>query len=178
MDISKCCNHLTFRDQYNHLRCEKCLSITKHKRSLRLPLILFFMMVFMGYSVLSNREGQSPLKFVKTEQKADTCDIPLNKDSILKQLIEDSCYFPQVAINQFIIESHYGDSKICSENLNLFGLKCSCKLCKGFKYGHSVYSSRRDGILCYTRFMNSFWRKYCSVYAEDKDYLSKLGKIN
>ena len=171
---SKCCKKNTFLDQYNNLRCEQCFIPIIQRKPLRMVYIALFMVILCGFTLKSSDSRNNMFKYIISSK--DTCDIPLNRDSIFKELENDSCYFPSVAILQYEKETNFGKSELVQTNNNLFGLKCSCRLCKGFRNGHSYYKSRKDCILCYTHFMNSYWKKYCNNYAEDKFYLKNLIK--
>ena len=175
--ISKCCSKKLFKDFVGNKRCSECLLIAKPKRTLKLAYIALFSLLFLSFTIPNIKYSfSSPIKYTIIE---DSCkDVELNDDSILHELERDSCDFPLVALKQYHKETNFGKSNLVKENNNLFGLKCSCYLCKGFKNGHSYNSSRTDCILCYTHFMNSYWKKYCNVYASDPNYLVDLNKTN
>ena len=61
----------------------------------------------------------------KVEQVAEVMsvsDIELTDEAILKELIEQDCVLPNVALAQFKIESQHFKSEICRENKNFAGI--------------------------------------------------------
>jgi hypothetical protein len=175
MGISKCCSSKINKDYLGNKRCSFCLLPAKSTNNFKIIYAVILIAFFISYSVAGNKEHFN--KYTHQTNSKDSCvDIELSDSAILHQLELDSCEFPIVALKQYHKETAFGKSPILLENNNLFGLKCYCKLCIGFKNNHSVYKTRKDCILCYTHFMNSYWKKYCNIYAEDKNYLKDLAK--
>lgn len=165
---SKCCGFKANRDYLGNLRCSNCLLITTPKRNARIVYIFIFGLVLMGFTVIGNEEHISNYKYSIIK---DSCsDIELTDSTVLHELEKDSCMFPEFALRQIHLESNWYKSELCKENHNLVGLKCSCKYTKGFKSGHSNYTSYKNCLKCYTQFFNQYWHRYFDNYAEAKNY--------
>lgn len=176
MKKSKCCGTKVHKQEVGNYFCSHCISICEVQSSFK-PFFLLFTGVIMFLSI----NCYAPNNTCKKEYPKpfiDTCDIQLNDSSILKELNRVGCYFPEVAIRQIHQECGINiNSKIARENMNIFGLKCSCKYTHGVKNGHSNYKTYKDNIQCYVNFTNKYWKKYCKNYAEDELYLNKLTKM-
>jgi Mannosyl-glycoprotein endo-beta-N-acetylglucosaminidase len=175
---SKCCKSSSFKDQLNTTRCTNCLLKCTVNYNLRyMWIIIFSSILLFGFTV----ESKAPKGRISKHKFATDCvdsDIQLNDSCILRELIKDNCYFPEIAMKQIHLEANWYNSELVKSNRNLFGLKCSCKYSKGIKNKHSYYNSYKDCIKCYVDFHNKYWQKYCKNYAEDSLYIYKLKKIN
>lgn len=79
-------------------------------------------------------------------------DIELTDEAILKELIEQDCVLPNVALAQFKIESQHFKSDICRENKNFAGIKTSrSEYVIGKNRNHCAYKTYRDCIRDYIR---------------------------
>lgn len=170
---SRCCNSKIQKDYLGNKRCSYCMLIAAPKWNFRILYIFIFGMILMGFSV----KGIKPKDIPKYNICRDSCDVELEDSCILKELISDSCIFPEIALKQIHKESNWYKSQLTKENKNLLGLKCSCLYTKGFKNGHSEYSSYKNCIKCYTIFFNSYWNKYFKNYAEDPNYQKNITKM-
>lgn len=168
---SKCCK-AKVQKYSNGYFCSFCFKEYEPTRFTKLLSILFISIFSISCLTLPSSKFTYPTS--KIEKKVDTCDIELKDSCILQELIKDSCYFPEIALKQFKIETGNYTSEICILNKNIGGLKCNCKYSLGIKNKHSYYKSYKDCIKCYVNFHNKYWQQYCKNYAEDKNYLQKL----
>lgn len=103
------------------------------------------------------------------------------------------CWYPDILIAQYIIESGSGTSKMARENHNLFGMKKAFSRktvrCRDYdKSGYAIYNNWQLSVID-----RIFWeehvfknkkptreeylKKISSIYAEDKAYIQKLEKV-
>lgn len=105
-------------------------------------------------------------------------DIELNDDTILKELIDQGCVLPNVALAQFKIESQHFKSAICKENKNIAGIKTSrSEYVSGKNREHCVYKTYRDCIKDYIRIQNRYLENIDGRYAEDGGYVALVKKM-
>lgn len=181
MKVSKCCSAIAHKQEAGNYFCNHCISICETKNKTIIPVLLFL----IGMLTVSLTTFAPPVVFkavsrmdaVHQDTLVDT-DIERSDSAILKELIKQGAYFPDVAIKQMHQEC---GAKINSDfalvNKNLFGIKCSCKYTNGSRHGHSAYKTYKDCIKCYVNFTNRYWVKYCKNYAEDSTYLTRLQNL-
>jgi hypothetical protein len=105
-------------------------------------------------------------------------DIPLTKEAILKELVDNKCVLPAIALAQFSQETEHFKSSICKENKNIAGIRnSSSKYVIGMNRGHCVYKTYKDCIKDYIRIQNSYLKNINKKYAEDTNYINKLKNI-
>jgi len=117
----------------------------------------------------------------KVEQVAEVMsvsDIELTDEAILKELIEQDCVLPNVALAQFKIESQHFKSEICRENKNFAGIKTSrSEYVIGKNRNHCAYATYRDCIRDYIRIQNRYLENIDGRYAEDGQYVALVRKM-
>lgn len=117
----------------------------------------------------------------KVEQVAEVMsvsDIELTDEAILKELIEQGCVLPNVALAQFKIESQHFKSSICRENKNIAGIKTSrSEYVIGKNRNHCSYATYRDCIRDYIRIQNRYLENIDGRYAEDGQYVALVRKM-
>ena len=117
----------------------------------------------------------------KVEQVAEVMsvsDIELTDEAILKELIEQDCVLPNVALAQFKIESQHFKSEICKENKNIAGIKTSrSEYVIGKNRNHCSYATYRDCIRDYIRIQNRYLENIDGRYAEDGQYVALVRKM-
>ncbi len=105
-------------------------------------------------------------------------DIELTDEAILKELIEQGCVLPNVALAQFKIESQHFKSSICKENKNIAGIKTSrSEYVVGKNREHCVYKTYRDCIKDYIRIQDRYLENINGRYAEDGGYVALVRKM-
>jgi hypothetical protein len=105
-------------------------------------------------------------------------DISLTKEEILKELVNNKCVLPAIALAQFSQETLHFKSKICKENKNIAGIRNSkSKYVIGMNRGHCVYKTYKDCIKDYIRIQNSYLKNINHRYAEDSSYIKSLRNI-
>ena len=105
-------------------------------------------------------------------------DIELTDEAILKELIEQDCVLPNVALAQFKIESQHFKSDICRENKNFAGIKTSrSEYVIGKNRNHCAYATYRDCIRDYIRIQNRYLENIDGRYAEDGSYVALVKKM-
>lgn len=175
------CKHKKhFNKELNIFWCPECITFHKPKSYKWLKRI-FGILIIIGISFSCiEAKCPSPIKeLIIFEPLLLKKDIKLTDSCILKELIKEGAYFPEIGIRQAHQEAGSQlNSQIAKENKNLFGLKCNCKYTNGYKNNHSVYKTYRDCIKCYVKFTNNYWDKYCKNYAEATNYLVSLKQIN
>jgi hypothetical protein len=146
---------------------------------------LFFISLFVNTIVLLSAFSSEPkvvteyktiVKETLISDKVD--DIELNDDAILKELIDQGCVLPNVALAQFKIESQHFKSSICKENKNIAGIKTSrSEYVAGKNREHCVYKTYRDCIKDYIRIQNRYLENIDGRYAEDGQYVALVKKM-
>jgi hypothetical protein len=105
-------------------------------------------------------------------------DIELTDEAILKELIEQDCVLPNVALAQFKIESQHFKSAICRENKNIAGIKTSrSEYVIGKNRNHCSYKTYKDCIKDYIRIQNRYLENIDGHYAEDSQYVALVRKM-
>lgn len=108
----------------------------------------------------------------------DVDDIELTDEAILKELVEQGCVLPNIALAQFKIESQHFKSAICKENKNIAGIKTSqSQYVVGKNREHCVYKTYRDCIKDYIRIQERYLENIDGRYAEDGQYVSLVRKM-
>lgn len=108
----------------------------------------------------------------------DVNDIELTDEAILKELVEQGCVLPNIALAQFKIESQHFKSAICKENKNIAGIKTSkSQYVVGKNREHCVYKTYRDCIKDYIRIQERYLENIDGRYAEDGQYVSLVRKM-
>ena len=106
-------------------------------------------------------------------------DVALTDSAILKELVNQECILPPMAVAQARIETGNYVSKVCLSNKNLFGIKYHrCKYVLGELNNHASYKSYKDNIKCYIHIQNRYLRNIDGKYAEAGNYISTLKGIN
>lgn len=146
--------------------------ITKY--SLLLNAILIAVVV-----VLSFKEPIIKKIHTHTRDTVTIGDVALNDSAILKELVNQECILPPMAIAQARIETGNYVSKVCLSNKNLFGIKYHrCKYVLGELNNHASYKSYKDNIKCYIHIQNRYLRNIDGKYAEAGNYISTLKGLN
>ena len=102
-------------------------------------------------------------------------DISLSDSAILKELVQQDCVLPPMAVAQARIETGNYVSKVCLRNKNLFGIKYhKCEYVLGENLNHASYKSFKDNIKCYIHIQNRYLRNIDGRYAEAGNYISVL----
>ena len=105
-------------------------------------------------------------------------DIELTDEAILKELINQGCVLPNIALAQFKIESQHFKSDICKENKNIAGIKTSqSEYVVGMNRQHCVYKTYRDCIKDYIRIQDRYLGNIDGRYAESGAYVSLVRKM-
>ena len=108
----------------------------------------------------------------------DVNDIELTDEAILKELVEQGCVLPNIALAQFKIESQHFKSAICKENKNIAGIRTSqSQYVIGKNREHCVYKTYRDCIKDYIRIQERYLENIDGRYAEDGQYVSLVRKM-
>lgn len=106
-------------------------------------------------------------------------DVALNDSAILKELVNQECILPPMAVAQARIETGNYGSRVCLSNKNLFGIKYHrCKYVLGELNNHASYKSYKDNIKCYIHIQNRYLRNIDGKYAEAGNYISTLKGLN
>lgn len=176
MKKSKCCNTKAIKQDVGNYFCSNCTSICKTRKTYSKTV---FLLIFSALFCVSLQSFAPNSKIgYTTEFTVNKNKFELTDSGILKELIKNNSYFPEVSLRQAKQECGVNfNSRIAGENKNLFGMKCNCKLSKGFKNGHSSYKSYEDCIKCHVQFSNRYWDKYFKNYAEDSLYIQKIIKL-
>ena len=112
---------------------------------------------------------------IHTRDTVTVGDVALNDTSILKELVNQDCILPPMAVAQARIETGNYVSKVCLSNKNLFGIKFhKCKYVLGQNLNHASYKSYKDNIKCYIHIQNRYLRNIDGKYAEAGNYISVL----
>jgi len=112
---------------------------------------------------------------IHTRDTVTVGDVALNDTSILKELVNQECILPPMAVAQARIETGNYVSKVCLRNKNLFGIKYhKCKYVLGENLNHASYKSYKDNIKCYIHIQNRYLRNIDGKYAEAGNYISVL----
>jgi hypothetical protein len=109
----------------------------------------------------------------------------LTKENVYKELIANNIMFPDIVMNQCLIESGNLKSNIAIENNNLFGLRVypnsDTTYAIARNRGHLAFKDWRDSVKEYARLQKrNFKPKYYylflkeSNYAESPTYIQKL----
>jgi len=142
--------------------------ITKY--SLLLNLILIVVILILS--------AKGPIIKRIYTHKVDTVtlgDVSLTDSAILKELINQDCVLPPMAVAQARIETGNYVSKVCLNNKNLFGIKYhKCKYVLGENLNHASYKSYKDNIKCYIHIQNRYLRNIDGRYAEADNYIAVL----
>jgi uncharacterized FlgJ-related protein len=102
-------------------------------------------------------------------------DVALTDSAILKELVNQDCVLPPMAVAQARIETGNYVSKVCLSNKNLFGIKYhKCQYVLGELNNHASYKSYKDNIKCYIHIQNRYLRNIDGRYAEAGNYVSVL----
>ena len=105
-------------------------------------------------------------------------DIELTDEAILKELVNQGCVLPNIALAQFKIESQHFKSDICKENKNIAGIKTSkSEYVVGMNRQHCVYKTYRDCIKDYIRIQERYLENIDGRYAESGAYVSLVRKM-
>jgi uncharacterized FlgJ-related protein len=93
----------------------------------------------------------------------------------MKELINNGCVLPGVALAQFKIESSHFKSKIAIENKNIAGIKTSrSKYVMGMKNEHCAYKSYTDCIKDYILIQNRYLKNIDGKYAAAGPYVELI----
>ena len=146
---------------------------------------LFFMSLIINALIFLSAFSSEPKVVTKyktiikeTVLTNDVSDIELSDEAILKELIEQGCVLPNVALAQFKIESQHFKSAICKENKNIAGIKTSrSEYVAGKNREHCVYKTYRDCIRDYIRIQNRYLENIDGRYAEDGQYVALVRKM-
>jgi uncharacterized FlgJ-related protein len=142
--------------------------ITKY--SLLLNAILILVVI-----ILSLKEPIVRRIHIHTKDTVTLGDVALNDSSILKELVNQECVLPPMAVAQARIETGNYVSKVCIKNKNLFGIKYhKCQYVLGENLNHASYKSYKDNIKCYIHIQNRYLRNIDGRYAEAGNYISVL----
>ncbi len=138
-------------------------------------LLVLGLITFNIFLLLKNPKAQIIYRNI-TPSKA--YDVPLNRDSLTKALVESGCVLSNVAIAQAEIESQLGKSNVGRRAKNLFGITHhNCKYVSG-KYGpYATYKTYRDNIKCYIHIQDYYLRAIDGRYAEAPDYIQTIKKL-
>lgn len=141
--------------------------------------ILVNLLLIMGAFTISPKEVVSYKTIVKERVLSDEVDdIELTDEAILKELIDQGCVLPNVALAQFKIESQHFKSSICKENKNIAGIKTSrSEYVVGKNREHCVYKTYRDCIKDYIRIQDRYLQNIDGRYAEDGSYVKLVRKM-
>jgi uncharacterized FlgJ-related protein len=102
-------------------------------------------------------------------------DITLHDSAVMKELINNGCVLPGVALAQFKIESSHFKSKIAIENKNIAGIKTSrSKYVMGMKNEHCAYKSYTDCIKDYILIQNRYLKNIDGKYAAAGPYVELI----
>lgn len=142
--------------------------ITKY--SLLLNVVLIAVIV-----ILSLKDPIIRRIHVHTRDTVTLGDVALTDSAILKELINQDCVLPPMAVAQARIETGNYVSKVCLNNKNLFGIKYhKCKYVLGENLNHASYKSYKDNIKCYIHIQNRYLRNIDGRYAEAGNYIAVL----
>ena len=147
------------------------------------PLFLISFMinviVILGAFTLKPNEVTKYKTIVKETMLSDeVSDIELNDEAILKELIDQGCVLPNIALAQFKIESQHFKSAICRENKNIAGIKTSgSEYVVGKNREHCVYNTYRDCIKDYIRIQDRYLQNIDGRYAEDGRYVALVRQM-
>jgi hypothetical protein len=141
--------------------------------------IMVNLLLIMGAFTISPKEVVSYKTIVKERVLSDEVDdIELTDEAILKELIDQGCVLPNVALAQFKIESQHFKSSICKENKNIAGIKTSrSEYVVGKNREHCVYKTYRDCIKDYIRIQDRYLENINGRYAEDGGYVALVRKM-
>lgn len=141
--------------------------------------IMVNLLLIMGAFTISPKEVVSYKTIVKERVLSDEVDdIELTDEAILKELIDQGCVLPNVALAQFKIESQHFKSSICKENKNIAGIKTSrSEYVVGKNREHCVYKTYRDCIKDYIRIQDRYLQNIDGRYAEDGSYVKLVRKM-
>lgn len=179
MNNSKCCGSKIKKDYLNNSRCENCLLICEKKTTFRLFYIILFSLVFLGFTVIGNKSTMP--KYI-VSNKVDTCDIKLDKDSIFKEMLCDSIWFPEYALKSCLYETNNLQSTLSKDFNNLFGMiYIASKYQDSFivvgDYKFATYKTRKRSILDYKRLQKAYGYSIDSKYClNERNYTEKLIK--
>ena len=169
---STCCNQPIRKVQYGTI-CSECLLTCKRRFPYRLLIITSLMTTLL---LVSSKEHSVSLKyFSRLTIHEDTTDILLNDNSILKELIADSCILPGVALAQAKLESNWFRSPKTFRCHNIFGIKPhKCKYVTGEYNYQATFNSYRDCIACYCYIQKSYLSAIDGHYAQNSNYINTL----
>ena len=141
--------------------------------------IMVNLLLIMGAFTISPKEVVSYKTIVKERVLSDEVDdIELTDEAILKELIDQGCVLPNVALAQFKIESQHFKSSICKENKNIAGIKTSrSEYVVGKNREHCVYKTYRDCIKDYIRIQDRYLQNIDGRYAEDGRYVALVRQM-
>ena len=141
--------------------------------------ILLNFILVMGAFSLSPKEVTKYKTIVKERVLSDDVDdIELTDEAILKELIDQGCVLPNIALAQFKIESQHFKSAICRENKNIAGIKTSgSEYVVGKNREHCVYNTYRDCIKDYIRIQDRYLQNIDGRYAEDGRYVALVRQM-
>lgn len=127
------------------------------------------------FLLLKNPKAQIIYRYIAPNK---VNDVPLNRDSLTKALVESGCVLSNVAVAQAEIESGLGKSEVGRRAKNLFGITHhNCKYVSG-KYGpYATYKTYRDNIKCYIHIQDYYLRAIDGKYASAPDYIQTIRKI-
>jgi hypothetical protein len=140
--------------------------------------LLLGMIIGSGVLYSFKKEPKTIVKYKFIFVKETDIDIPLTKEAILKELVDNKCVLPAIALAQFAQETTHFKSAICKENKNIAGIRNSkSKYVIGMNRGHCVYRTYKDCIKDYIRIQNMYLKNINHKYAEDSSYVKTLKKI-
>ena len=174
---SKCCNSKIQKDYLDNKRCSHCLLVTKSAFNFKFLYIGLALLSLMTFAINGENSSLPKIHAFHLVLK-DSCDIETTDSCILRELINDSCVLPTVAIAQSKLETGNYKSTICKSNKNLFGIKYhKCKYVSGTDNGHATFNTYKDCIKCYCHIQKMYLKSIDGKYAENPGYINLIKKM-
>jgi hypothetical protein len=181
--VSKCCGAKIHKQNgvyfCTHTNCLRIIGKNDIKRNYSpLIIIIAFFLITCGFSIHAGSPKIAINSIIKHISVDTVEDITPNDTNILKELVENKCVLPSVAIAQSKIETSHYTSNVCKENKNLFGIKWhKCKYVKGAENGHATFKTYKDCIKCYCHIQTMYLKAIDGKYAENPNYISLIKQM-
>lgn len=162
---------------------QKDLSIKDVTFQTKLKFVLLYTFIAALVMVSIAAVRVEPKEVIIDNSRIDTVyveqlDIPLTDSAILRELVEQKCMLPAVALAQMKLETGNFTSAICKENKNIAGIRTSrSKYVIRQNRSHCVYNTYKDCIKDYVRVQNRYLKNIDGKYAESKNYIQTLRAI-
>ena len=123
-------------------------------------------------SSIGNNSNSNQAKEVSLDE------LYLTKDSIISYMLQVGIIQPEIAYNQYVLESTKGTSRLAKECNNILGIiYIKQPLAIGCSNGYAVYRNKKDCILDYKRMQQFYLQWLHNRYAKDPEYNNKISKI-